>query len=51
MSEHQQLKTEEDRRNASPEQLQKVAKGQNIEPQAEEWNTQQPLNRDEKSPN
>lgn len=35
----------------SLEQQKKEAKGQRIEPQQEKWNTQQPANRDEKSPN
>jgi hypothetical protein len=35
----------------SLEQRNKEEKGQNIEPQAEEWNTQQPPDRDKKSPN
>jgi len=38
-------------RNMSLEQRGKEQRGQQIEPQAEEWNTQQPPNRDEKSPN
>ncbi|WNQ13834.1 hypothetical protein MJA45_12710 [Paenibacillus aurantius] len=46
-----EARNRENNENNSEEQSGKIRKKQDIEPQAEKWDTQQPEDRDKKSPN